>query len=257
MGLPPEAAATFRKTAHAGHPGILEFEAAGLRALRDAGARVPAVYSADAETIVMEQVAPGLGASPESEARFGRELASLHRTTGERYGATEPGLTTYLGLCPIDLTPTEAWAQSYLHQRLIPLVAEAVRRGALPAEAETLTGQIEEAALGPEEPPTLVHGDLWAGNRLVDTSGLSWLIDPSAHYGHREYDLAMMRLFGGFSSVVFDAYAEAFPLADGWPDRIGLYQAVPLVVHVLLFGSGYATQTMAALRSAVSAAHRG
>ena len=92
---------------------------------------------------------------------------------------------------------------------------------------------------GPPEPPARLHGDLWAGNRLVDTSGRSWLIDPASHGGHREFDLAMMRLFGGFGDDCYRAYADASPLADGWEQRISLHQIAPLVVHAIKFGGGY------------------
>ena len=101
---------------------------------------------------------------------------------------------------------------------------------------------------GPLEPPARLHGDLWAGNRLVDRSGSSWLVDPAAHGGHREFDLAMMRLFGGFGPRVFEAYAEAWPLAPGWEDRIPLYQLYPLLVHVNLFGGSYLGSVRQALR---------
>ena len=84
-----------------------------------------------------------------------------------------------------------------------------------------------------------MHGDLWAGNRLVDERGDSWLIDPAAHGGHREFDLAMMRLFGGFGDACFAAYAELHPLAAGWEDRVALHQIAPLVVHAIKFGGHY------------------
>ncbi|MEQ1786557.1 MAG: fructosamine kinase family protein, partial [Acidimicrobiales bacterium] len=84
-----------------------------------------------------------------------------------------------------------------------------------------------------------LHGDLWAGNRLVDRRGDSWLIDPAAHGGHREFDLSMMRLFGGFGDACFDAYTEVHPLTSGWQDRVALHQIAPLVVHAIKFGGGY------------------
>jgi fructosamine-3-kinase len=103
-------------------------------------------------------------------------------------------------------------------------------------------------ALGvPDEPPARLHGDLWAGNRLVDASGRSWLIDPAAHGGHREFDLAMMDLFGGFGDDCFAAYNEVFPLAAGWHERIALHQIAPLVVHAIKFGGGYVPAALAAI----------
>jgi len=92
-----------------------------------------------------------------------------------------------------------------------------------------------------------LHGDLWAGNRLVGAGGRNWLIDPAAHGGHREFDLAMMRLFGGFGDACFAAYAEAHPPADGWADRVPLHQIAPLVVHAIKFGGGYVSASAAAI----------
>ena len=101
---------------------------------------------------------------------------------------------------------------------------------------------------GPAEPPARLHGDLWAGNRIADERGQPCLIDPAAYGGHREIDLAMMKLFGGFGPRVFDAYGEAAPLAPGTEERAALYQLYPLLVHVNLFGGGYVGQVASAAR---------
>jgi fructosamine-3-kinase len=93
--------------------------------------------------------------------------------------------------------------------------------------------------VGPREPPARLHGDLWAGNVLAGADGRPWLIDPAAYGGHREVDLAMLRLFGAPSERVLDAYHEHSPLADGWRERVELYQLLPLLVHALLFGGSY------------------
>jgi len=103
---------------------------------------------------------------------------------------------------------------------------------------EAVAARVTELA-GPAEPPARLHGDLWAGNRLVDVDGTSWLIDPACFGGHREFDLAMMRLFGGFGPEVFAAYAEAAPLADGWEGRLPLYHLAPLAVHAIKLGGAY------------------
>jgi fructosamine-3-kinase len=97
-------------------------------------------------------------------------------------------------------------------------------------------------------PPARLHGDLWAGNRLVGPDRESWLIDPAAHGGHREFDLAMMLLFGGFGTDAFRAYDEVSPLADGWQDRIELHQIAPLVVHAIKFGGAYRVSAARAVR---------
>jgi fructosamine-3-kinase len=99
---------------------------------------------------------------------------------------------------------------------------------------------------GGDEPPARLHGDLWAGNRVVDRSGRSWLIDPAAHGGHREFDLAMMRLFGGFGAAAFAGYQDEFPLADGWQERVPLHQLAPLLAHAVKFGGSYPSAVAAA-----------
>lgn len=244
-------ATTFRK--HAPSRREVQFEVAGLRALRAAGARVPAVLEVGDDYLVLERIERGGPPSTADEERFGRELAALHRTHGERFGAVDGDPHGFLGRCPIDLTPTDSWASSYLDHRVRPLARRAVGQGVLDPAALPLVDRLGPEHLPPEEPPTLVHGDLWAGNRLVDPRGDSWLIDPSAHYGHRELDLAMMQLFGGFGEAVFRAYEEEHPLAEGWRDRVPVHQVVPLLVHAILFGGVYGAQTLTALRQAVVA----
>jgi fructosamine-3-kinase len=107
------------------------------------------------------------------------------------------------------------------------------------------------ALVGPAEPPCRLHGDLWGGNMMCADDGSPCLFDPAVYGGHREVDLAMMRLFGGFGSRVFDAYDESAPLADGHAERVPLYQLYPLLVHVNLFGGGYAGSVEAAIAQLV------
>ena len=148
------------------------------------------------------------------------------------------------------MTGAATWAAFYATQRLGPLARLARESGALGHAAVDGLERLDEArlaALGPEEPAARLHGDLWAGNRLVDRAGRSWLIDPAAHGGHREFDLAMMRLFGGFGDDCFAAYEEVHPLAPGWPERVALHQVAPLVVHAIKFGGGYVAAATAAI----------
>ncbi|GAA1163942.1 fructosamine kinase family protein [Ornithinimicrobium humiphilum] len=242
----------FRKELAGAPPLFFEREAAGLRALAAAGARVPEVLAVDSTSITLAWVGQGHERTPATEARFGRELAALHRTTGERWGAVDGEPTAYLGACPVDLAPSDSWHESWVERRVVPLARRAADEGRLDPATAVLAERITPEQLGPAEPPTLVHGDLWGGNRLLDPHGDSWLIDPCAHLGHREVDLAMMQLFGGFSGRVYAAYVEAFPLAEGYAERLPVYQAVPLLVHALLFGGGYGVQAGDALQAAAA-----
>lgn len=258
-GTGPDGEPLFTKTLADAPPLFFQREAAGLRALRDGGARVPEVLDVTDEGITLSWVEQGSGRTPLSEEEFGRELAALHGTGAERlgqrtardaYGSVDGEPMAYLGACPVDLTPAGTWHESWVHRRVVPLARRAAERGALDPAAAALAERISPDRLGPPEPPALLHGDLWGGNRLVDGRGRSWLIDPCAQLGHREVDLAMMQLFGGFSGRVFAAYVEAHPLADGWQERVVVYQTVPLLVHALLFGGGYGVQAGDALREA-------
>ena len=246
--------ALFVKTHADPPPGFFTTEAAGLEWLRAADAvpvpRVVAV-SDDPPLLAMEWVETGRrGGGPkgaEREAAFGRALAELHAAGAQGYGREDGRATGSLAM-PNEIAPD--WATFYGQRRLLPLARIARERSALPARdvaaLEALAGRLDAFGAA-DEPPARLHGDLWAGNRLVGADGRSWLIDPAAHGGHREFDLAMMRLFGGFDGACFAGYVEARPLADGWAGRVPLHQLAPLVVHAIKFGGGYASAVRAAL----------
>jgi fructosamine-3-kinase len=174
-----------------------------------------------------------------TEADLGRGLAELHLAGAPHFGREDRRSTGSRGL-PNEPCPT--WATFYGTQRLLPLARLArdgrALGGAAIAGLERLAGRLDDVG-GPTEPPARLHGDLWAGNRMVDRHGRSWLVDPAAHGGHREFDLAMMRLFGGFGEACFAAYDDRSPLADGWEERVALHQIAPLVVHAIKFGGSY------------------
>lgn len=138
--------------------------------------------------------------------------------------------------------PARDWPSFYAERRLLPLAAKARERSALSkagvSAVERVCARIGELS-GPAESPARLHGDLWSGNVLADASGRPWLVDPTVYGGHREIDLAMLRLFGAPSRGVFDAYDEVSPLSDGWEERVELWQLLPLLVHALLFGGSY------------------
>ena len=246
----------FAKT-HASPPaGFFTTEAAGLRWLREAGAvAVPEVLAVSdggdgPPRLVLEWL--DVRSAPrgvDTEARLGRELAGLHLAGAPSFGREDRRTTGSRGL-PNE--PCATWAEFYATQRLLPLARLAADGDALPpdvvADLERLAGRLD--ALGvPIEPAARLHGDLWAGNRLIGADGRSWLIDPAAHGGHREFELAMMALFGGFGEECFAAYDEAHPLAEGWRDRVPLHQVAPLVVHAIKFGGGYRPAATSAIRA--------
>jgi fructosamine-3-kinase len=231
----------FAKTHPSAPPHFFSTEAASLTWLRDAAAvlvpEVLAVSDDPPNHLVLEWIEEG-GGSRTTEAELGRALAAMHRAGAPSFGREDRRSTGSRGL-PNE--PCASWSEFYARNRLLPLVRLARDAHALPArvvtEMEQLATRLDR--FDTHEPPARLHGDLWAGNRLVDTSGRSWLIDPAAHGGAREFDLAMMRLFGGFGDACFAAYDDAFPLTAGWRDRVPLHQIAPLVVHAIKFGGGY------------------
>lgn len=246
----------FAKTHRKPPPGFFTTEAAGLRWLREPDViPVPEVLAAsdgdDATPprLVLEWIDEAGRGSADGEADFGRALAMLHRAGAPSFGRQDRRTTGSLAL-PNE--PCETWIEFYGERRLTVLLRIARDRRALPESAlVALERTIDRlgAIGGPAEPPARLHGDLWAGNRLVDAGGRSWLIDPACHGGHREYDLAMMRLFGGFGDASFAGYRDEWPLANGWEARVPLHQLAPLIVHAVKFGGGYAAATERALEA--------
>lgn len=239
----------FAKT-HATPPPLhFTTEEAGLAWIRDSETidvpRVLAVSDAP-PFMVLEWIEEG-PALAETERLLGRDLAAMHRAGAPSFGRSDRRSTGSRGL-PNE--PCRTWIEFYATQRLLPLARLAHDGGALRRrtiqDLETVAPRLGELG-GDPEPPSRLHGDLWAGNRVVGEGGRNWLIDPAAHGGHREFDLAMMRLFGGFGADCFDAYNEAFPLCAGWQDRVSLHQLAPLVVHAIKFGGNYPAAVEAAL----------
>ncbi|WP_093787185.1 fructosamine kinase family protein [Actinacidiphila guanduensis] len=234
----------------------VQAEAAGLRWLAEPGTvPVPEVRGADDAWLVTTRVPDGRATASAAE-RFGRGLAALHAAGATAFGSPPPGGPQHatIGRAPMDNTPGGDWPQWYAERRVLPYVRAAVDAGTLgPAEARTFEQVCERLPelAGPAEPPARLHGDLWSGNVLWSAD--AWLIDPAAHGGHRESDLAMLELFGcPHLDTVLAAYDRAAPLAPGRTARVPLHQLFPLLVHTVLFGRSYAGQALHAARAALA-----
>lgn len=238
----------FAKSNAGADKSMFEAEARGLAWLAEARAlRVPEVLgvSSGSQTVspflLLELLEPAARKGNFDEL-LGAGLAALHR-----FGAPSFGLAhdNFIGSLPQSNLPAPSWVELYRERRLAPQLARARRLGRLDSTldhaAERLLERLD-SLLGPPEPPARLHGDLWSGNLHVDAQGQPALIDPAVYGGHREMDLAMLRLFGGASERVFDAYEASYPLAPGHRDRVALCQLYPLLVHLNLFGSSYLRQ---------------
>lgn len=242
----------FVKTNPRSPEGMFAAEATGLAWLAEARAiRVPAVIAigdGSPPFLALEWAEPGSPASDFDDS-LGRSLAALHRAGAPGFGLDRPN---FIGRLPQDNTPCPTWPEFYRRRRLEPQIALAESHGlvssALRREFDRLLGRLPHLGGNPE-PPARLHGDLWGGNLHVASDGAPMLIDPAVYGGHREMDLAMMKLFGGFGLGVFEAYDEEYPVAPRWEERVPLWQLYPLLVHVNLFGAAYLPQVERALRA--------
>jgi len=178
---------------------------------------------------------------------FGRTLAALHKRTNTQFGLDNQN---YIGSLFQDNSFELSWSEFYINRRLHPLCKKAFDKGQLERTTlkafENLYRRLDE--IYPVEPPALLHGDLWGGNRAFTSDEKPCIYDPAVYYGHREMDLAMTRLFGGFPDEMYRAYHQNYPLEPGWEERIPIGQLYPLLVHVILFGGGYAGQVDSIVR---------
>jgi fructosamine-3-kinase len=257
-------------------------EANGLRWLAEASAvPVPGVLAVGPSALVISMITPQQ-ATPEAAFGFGADLARLHAAGADAFGAPWEG---FIASLPLDNTPVpdqrqpggttpqnpartggpappyppdppaRAWPEWYAERRLLPFLRRAVDAGALgPEDARLVEAVIDRigSLAGPAEPPSRIHGDCWAGNVLW-SGGRGWLIDPAAHGGHRETDLAMLALFGAPSlDRILVGYNDTVPLAPGWRSRVPLHQLHPLLVHACLFGASYREEVRSAARAALA-----
>ncbi|MGH3854659.1 MAG: fructosamine kinase family protein [Pseudonocardiaceae bacterium] len=239
-----------------GEPGQAMAEAAGLRWLQvPGGPPVPHVYGRNENWLVTEHIPAGRSDAAAAE-RFGRELAVLHAAGAPAFGAPPPGgqPQAWIGAAPMANVTASEWPRWYAEHRVLCYLRAAVDRGAVDPEGARAVHRVCERVselAGPAEPPARLHGDLWSGNVHPGADGRVWLLDPAAHGGHRETDLAMLALFGHpHLERVLAGYADVAPLAPGWRARVPLHQLFPLLVHAVLFGGGYGARVTTAARVA-------
>ena len=249
-----------KRNANAPH-GFFACEAAGLAWLGSVSDGVPCarVLRYDEASLALEHLR---SAPPGAEAAraFGRQLAVTHDAGASGFGAPPQGwdgpgffgpLTPPL---PMSLIAHDSWGRFYAEERLVPMLEHAAAGldGTVKADIERIVKRCARGDFDDDEPPARLHGDLWSGNVMWTEAG-AVLIDPAAHGGHRETDLAMLALFGcPHLGAVVEGYHSVHPLRGGWRDRIALHQLYPLLAHVALFGAGYAHQTAAAARAALA-----
>lgn len=268
----------FCKWNPAAPPGFFRREAEGLAALAATGTplRIPKVIAVAPESrepgkpaespdpsgapqgnprmpglLVLEHLEPDAdGPSQRTWEELGRGLASMHRAPEEKFGFERDN---YCGLTPQENAWSADWAGFYRDRRLGALIRRLEQRGDLgPAERDVYARLLDRLPdlLGHGPRPSLIHGDLWSGNFLAAAVGPA-LVDPAAYCADREAEWAMMLLFGGFPDTVSDAYREAWPLPEGWRERIPLYQLYHVLNHFLLFGGGYGAQAIRIARNFV------
>lgn len=229
------------------YPGMFTAEKTGLEILKKAGnIDVPKVFDAGEirnQAYLLLEYKASAKQSVDFWDLFGKQLARLHKNTASKFGLESDN---YIGSLPQQNNFCTTPAEFYISQRLEPQLKLAKEKNYDLKISKNFFRNISEII--PREPPSLIHGDLWNGNYLVNSKGNPCLIDPSISYAPREMDLAMMKLFGGFDSHMFEAYHSEFPLSNGFQERIPLWQLYYLLVHLNLFGTGYRSAVKDILR---------
>ncbi|MFL9844297.1 fructosamine kinase family protein [Flavobacterium rhizosphaerae] len=224
------------------YPELFKKEANGIKSLAQSDIlKTPRVVtygeSDNYQYLILEWLQAG-NETPESQVKFGRQLATMHQKPQPFFGFTEDN---YLGTWRQPNTQHTNWQDFYTECRIMPLVKLIVDNRTFYKEnrvaAENFCSRIGE--LFPDEVPALLHGDLWGGNYISLENEDTALIDPAVYYGHREMDLGMSRLFGGFSAKFYEGYNEVYPLEQNWQERLPYSQLYPLLFHAYAFGGNY------------------
>jgi fructosamine-3-kinase len=233
------------------YPGMFEAEAKGLVFLKENSSfNIPIPLGTGVtegvQWILMENINRAVKSEDYWE-KFGQRLAEMHRHSNSHFGFDGDN---YLGSLRQLNEKKDSWPEFFSEMRLKPQLKWAKENGEATTEMlrlfEKVFNRIEN--IFPKEPPAAVHGDLWTGNFMTGSDGEAVIFDPAAYYGHREMDLGMSKLFGGFDKRFYEAYHDAYPLEKGWEERIHIANLYPLMAHVNLFGGSYTSQVVNILR---------
>lgn len=240
------------------YPGMFEKEANGLGALRKVLSTFESLATLCAPQVIkcgsiqgeqyllLEWIEKG-SPKPGFWKKFGNGLALMHQKQQSFFGWVEDN---YIGSLPQHNTKHNSWHLFYTEYRVMPLVERLFNAGIFTKEDLAMANFFckQTADLFPKEPPSLLHGDLWSGNYMITSTGHAVIFDPAVYYGHREMDIGMTQLFGGFDQQFYAAYQEVYPLEKGWKQRLPLTQLYPLLVHAVLFGGHYITRAKDSMR---------
>ena len=222
-------------------PQLFEKEKLGLHLLADTGIKTPEViaeFKQDSMQFLVLQYIEEENKTSAFWNNFANDLVKLHQKHSDFCGL---GIDNYIGSIEQSNTIKESWEVFFIENRIHPLIHKAFNNGLLQNKHlqgfENIFQKLNEII--PQEPPSLLHGDLWSGNLMTGKNQCPVFIDPAVYFGHREMDIAMTRLFGGFDNTFLDVYNEKFPLQKGWKERIAIHNLYPNLVHLLIFGSSY------------------
>ena len=229
------------------YPLMFEKEAKGLELLRiNSTITIPKVIKSGSclhhQYLLLEWLEKG---SPKKDMweKFAGALAAMHKQPQQYFGLDTDN---YIGSLPQINDQHANWHSFYADCRIMPLIRSLFDSGTCSAvnvkAAEKFCSKLDQ--LFPAESPALLHGDLWAGNYFVHSTGYAAIFDPAVYYGHREMDIGMTKLFAGFDQRFYDAYNETYRLENSWRQRLELTQLYPLLVHAVLFGGHYVSSAL-------------
>lgn len=226
---------------------MFETESKGLKILSEANTDlvIPEVVEVERDFLLLSLLIPD-SANTESAFKFGAELAKLHKNSTDIFGLNHDN---FIGKLSQSNNQHHNWADFFVSERIEPQIKLGIQSGRFESDLIPIVDAFHKTVqdLFPNEHPALLHGDLWNGNYMFTKNGAASIYDPAIYYGHREMDIAMTRLFGGFSSEFYEGYSSEYPLAIGFENRIELCNLYPVLVHANLFGGGYVNQAIGIL----------